>query len=137
MFIENCLGHPISFFGVRSVCVHAFVQAHHFKGKMTQVSFTLREEGKDHEHEEVRVGHFSTEAYYLCPIHCCRSVAQLCPTLCDPIDCSTPGLPVPRCLPVFAQVHVHCIGDAVQPSYPLMPSPPSALNLSQHQGLFQ
>ena len=52
------------------------------------------------------------------------------------MHCSMPGLPVPHSLPKFAQVHVHCIGDAVQLSYPLMPSP-SALNLFQHQGLFQ
>ena len=57
--------------------------------------------------------------------------------LCDHTDCSTPGLPVPHHLLEFAQVHVHYIGDAVQPSHPLMPSSPSALNLSQHQGLFQ
>ena len=63
------------------------------------------------------------------------SVAQLCPTLCDPMDCSTPGLPVPHHLPEFAQVHVHCIGDDIQPSHPLTPSS-SALNLSQHQGFF-
>ena len=48
-----------------------------------------------------------------------------------------PGLPVPHHLPKFTQVHVHCIGDAIQPSYPLTPSFPSAFNLSQHQGLFQ
>ena len=55
----------------------------------------------------------------------------------DPMDCSTPGLPVPHHFPVFAQVHVHCIGDAVQPSHPLSPPSPPALNLSQHQGLVQ
>ena len=64
-------------------------------------------------------------------------VLQLCPTLFDPMDCSMPGLPVHHQLPKFAQVHVHCIGDAIQSSHPLMPSSPSALNLSQHQGLFQ
>ena len=70
-------------------------------------------------------------------IHCCCcSVTQSCPTLCDPMDGSTPGLPVPHHLPEFAQVHLHCIGDAVQPSHPLMPSSHSTLNLSQHQGLF-
>ena len=53
------------------------------------------------------------------------------------MDCNTPGLPVPHHLLEFAQVHVHCISDAVQPSYSLTPSSPSALNLSQHQGLFQ
>ena len=52
------------------------------------------------------------------------------------MDCSTPGLPVPHHLLKFAYVHVHCIGNAIQPFYPLMPSSPSALNLSQHQGLF-
>ena len=66
---------------------------------------------------------------------CCCSVAQSCLTLCDPMDCSTPGLPVPHHLPEFAQVH--CIGDAIQPSHPLMPSSPFTLSLSQHQGLFQ
>ena len=68
---------------------------------------------------------------------CCCSVVQSCPTLCDPTDCSTPGLPIPHRLPEFAQVHVHCISDAVQPSHPLMTSSPSALDLSQHYGVFQ
>ena len=65
------------------------------------------------------------------------SVAQLCPTLCDPMDCSTPGLSVLHHLLNFAQVHVHCISHAVQPSHSLTPSSLSALNLSQHQGLVQ
>ena len=56
------------------------------------------------------------------PFKGCCSFAQLCPTVCDPMDCSTPSLPVPHHLPEFAQVHVHCIGDAIQPSYPLTPS---------------
>ena len=63
------------------------------------------------------------------------SVAQSCPTRCDPMDCGTPGLPVPHHLLGFVQVHVHCISGAIQPSHSLMPS--SALRLSQHQGLFQ
>ena len=71
------------------------------------------------------------------PWGCCYcSVAQSCLILWDPMDCSMPGLPVPHHIPKFAQVHVHCISDAIQPSYPLMPSS-SSLNLSQHQGLFQ
>ena len=53
------------------------------------------------------------------------------------MDCSMSGLPAPHHLPKFAQVYVHCIGDAIQSSQPLMCSSPSALNLSQHQGLFQ
>ena len=55
------------------------------------------------------------------------SVAQSCPTLCDPMDCSMPGLPVPHDLLKLAQVHVHCIGDAIQPSHPLMPSSPASI----------
>ena len=55
----------------------------------------------------------------------------------QPMDCSMPGLPVPHHLPEFAQLHVHCISEAVQSSHLLMPSSPSALNVSQHQGLFQ
>ena len=65
------------------------------------------------------------------------SVAQSCPTLCDPMNYSTPGLPVHHQLPEFTQIHVHQVGDAIQPSHPLsFPSPP-APNPSQHQGLFQ
>ena len=64
---------------------------------------------------------------------CCFSVTQSCPTLCNPMDCSTPGLLVPHHLPKFAQGHVHCISDAIQPSHLLMPSSPSAPNLPQHQ----
>ena len=62
----------------------------------------------------------------------CCSVTKSCLTLCDPMDCSMPGLPVPHHLPEFAQVHVQCISDAIQPSHPLTPSSP-ALNLSPHQ----
>ena len=62
------------------------------------------------------------------------SVAQSCPTLCDPIDCSTPGLPVHSQLPEFTQTHVHWVGDAIQPSHPLSSPSPPAFNLSQHRG---
>ena len=65
------------------------------------------------------------------------SVTQLCPTLCDPMNSSMPGLPVNHQLPEFTQTHVHRVGDAIEPSHPLLfPSPP-APNLSQHQSLFQ
>ena len=64
------------------------------------------------------------------------SVTQLCPTLCDPMNCSMPGLPVHHQLPMFTQTHVHWVGDAIQPSHPLS-SPSPALNLSQHWGLFK
>ena len=65
------------------------------------------------------------------------SVTQSCPTLCDPMNCSMPGLPVHQQLPESTQTHVHWVGDAIQPSYPLLSPPPPALNLSQHQGLFK
>ena len=65
------------------------------------------------------------------------SVAQSCPTLCDPRDCSTLGFPVHDQLPELTQIHVHWVGDAIQPSHPLSSPSPPALNLSQHQGLFK
>ena len=65
------------------------------------------------------------------------SVAQSCPTLCDPMDCSTPGFPVLHQLPELAQTHAHRVGDAIQPSHSLLSPSPPAFNLSQHQGLFQ
>ena len=65
------------------------------------------------------------------------SVAQPCPTLCDPMDCSTPGFPVHHHLPELAQTQVHRVSDAIQPSHPLLSPSPPALNLSQHRGLFQ
>ena len=67
------------------------------------------------------------------------AVVQLlssCPALCDPTDCNTPAFPVLHCLPECAQIHVHWISDAIQPSHPLFPPSP-ALSFSQHQGLFQ
>ena len=67
---------------------------------------------------------------------CCCSVAKSCPTLCDPMDCSTSGFPVLHHLPEFAQTHVHWVNDAIQPSHPLLPPSSPAVNLSQNQGLF-
>ena len=65
------------------------------------------------------------------------SVAQSCPTLCDPMNRSTPGLPVHHQLPEFTQTHVHRVSDAIQPSHPLASPSPPAPNPSQHQSLFQ
>ena len=65
------------------------------------------------------------------------SLAQLCTTFCDPMDCSMPGFPVLHCLPEFAQAHVLWVSDAIQPSHPLSSPSPCTFNLSQHQGLFQ
>ena len=65
------------------------------------------------------------------------SVAQSCPTLCDPMNRSTPGLPVHHQLPEFTETHVHQVSDAIQPSHPLSSPSPPAPNPSQHQSLFQ
>ena len=66
-----------------------------------------------------------------------RSVAHLCPTFCDPMNRSTPGLPVHHQFPEFTQTHVHRVSDAIRPSHPLLSPSPPAPNPSQHQGLFQ
>ena len=65
------------------------------------------------------------------------SVTQLCPTLCNPMDCSIPGFPVHHQPLELAQTHVYWVSDAIQPSHPLSSLSPPAFNLSQHQGLFQ
>ena len=64
------------------------------------------------------------------------SVAQWCPTLFDPMNCSTPGLPVHHQLPEFTQTHIHWVDDAIQTSHLLLSSSPSAPNPSQHHSLF-
>ena len=68
---------------------------------------------------------------------CCCSVIKSCQNLYDPMECSTPGFSALHYLLELAQIHVHCVGDAIQPSHPLSPTSPPALNLCQHQGLFQ
>ena len=69
-------------------------------------------------------------------IFCCCSVPQLCLILCDLVDCSMPGFSVLHHLPDVAQTHAHWVGDAIQPSRPLLSPSPPAFNISQHQGLF-
>ena len=73
--------------------------------------------------------------YFSCNI-CCCSDPQLCLTLFDPMDCSTPGSPVHHQLPEFTQTHVHWVSDAIQPSHRLLSPSPPAFSLSQHQYLF-
>ena len=73
-----------------------------------------------------------THLVFLCQF---SSVAQSCLTLCDPVNSSTPGLPVYHQLPEFTQIHVLWVGDVIQPSHPLSSPFPPAFNLSQHQGL--
>ena len=70
-------------------------------------------------------------------ISSCQFSRSVVPTLCDPMNRSTPGLPVHHQLPVFTQTHVHQVSDAIQPSHPLLSPSPPAPNPSQHQSLFQ
>jgi len=78
-----------------------------------------------------------TKEWESCFQYCCCWVAKSCLTLCDPMNCSTPDSSVLHCLPEFDKTHAHRVGNAIQPSHPLLfPSLP-AFNLSQHQGLFQ
>ena len=85
----------------------------------------------------LKVGCWVSECWLQRANFCRHSVSKLCPTLCDPMNCSIPDLPVTRYLPEFAQIHVHCVSDTLQPSHPLLPRSPPALNVSQHHGLFQ
>ena len=88
-----------------------------------------------------------SQSKYGCSSHCLgewfqdtqsvSSVIQSCLTLCDPMDCSMPGLPVHHQLLEFTQTHVPWVRDAIQPSHPLLTPFPPAFSLSQHQGLFQ
>ena len=78
--------------------------------------------------------------WWICGLFLClqfSSVAQSCPTLCDPMNRSMPGLPVHHQLTEPTQTHVHWVGDTIQPSHPLSSSSPPALTLCQHQGLFK
>ena len=80
----------------------------------------------------VRIPFFSWLSNFCC--YC--SVAESCLTLCNPMDCSTPGFPVFHYFPEFAQTHVHSVDDTIQPFHPRLPPSPPALNLSQHHSLF-
>ena len=95
-----------------------------------------RREGGEAEMAEMKVCNLKTSLQRACI--CQFSLgAQSCPTLCYPMDCSTPGLSVHHQFPKFTQTPVHRVGDAIQPSHPLSAHSPSALNHSQHKGLFQ
>ena len=108
------------------------------------VIFGSKSEGKNHKkayQNWVKV--FNTVYCFFLGLIICRysvqfsSVAQSCLTLCDPMNHSTPGLPVYHQLLEFTQTHVHRVGDAIQPSHPPSSPFPPAHNPSQHQGLFQ
>ena len=76
------------------------------------------------------------QTFYFALVYQSSSVTQLCPTLCDPMDCKTPGFPVHHHLPELPQTYVHGVSDA-NLAFHLLLSPSSAFNLSHHQGLFQ
>ena len=86
---------------------------------------------------ELQLQHQSFRPIFRIDFLSVSSVTQSCLTLCDPMNCSTPGLPVHHQLPESIQSHVHWVGDAIQPSHPLSSPSPLAPNLSQHQGLFK
>ena len=87
--------------------------------------------------EEISMANEHIERYSMSLTFQFSSVAQSCPTLRDPMNLSTPGLPVHHQLPEFTQTHVHRVSDAIQPSHPLSSPSPPAPNPSQHQSLFQ
>ena len=80
------------------------------------------------------VGHINILSCWIFLVDC--PVSKFCLTLCDPMHCNMPGFPILYHLPEFAQIHVHWVSDAVQPSHPLLPLFSPTLNLSQNQGLF-
>ena len=84
-----------------------------------------------------KTSHLLSYPNTLSSMYSVSSVAQLCPTLWDPMDCSMPGLPVHHQLPEFTHTHVHRVGVAIQPSHPLLSPSPPAFDLPQHQGLFK
>ena len=96
-----------------------------------------REGGRERTNEELpQVTTIFHWCYLLNPLQF-SSVTQSCPTLCDPMNCSTPGLPVRHQLLEFTQIHVQWVGDAIQPSHPLLSPSPPAPNPLKHQCLFQ
>ena len=99
------------------------------------LSFTDHKIGYILVHGRIWENLLMTISEYCWGYHC--SIAQSCPTLCDPMDCSTPGFLVLHYLPEFAQIHVHWVGEAIQPFHPLSSASPPALNFSQHHRLFQ
>ena len=90
------------------------------------------------QHKEVSISKskYINKEKILCYCNQFSSVTQSCPTLCDPMNCSTPGLPVHHQLLEFTQTHVHWVKDVIQPSHPLSSPSPPAPNPSQHQSLF-
>ena len=126
-------------------CMHCYTQSvpyweSQFLGRLTRSPGSPRREGSEALKVEIGVwnsqGGEKDKRFYI-PLHSFSSVTQSCPTLCDPMNRSTPRLPVHHQLLEFTQTHVHRVGDAIQPSHPLSSPSPPAPNPSQHQRLFQ
>ena len=127
----------------RLLCLWGFSRQEYWSGQAIPSSGELPNPGMEHLCLTFAIanGFFTTRATWEAPVHICiyqfSSVAQLCPTLCNPMDCSTPGFPVHHQLLEPTQTHVLRFGDAIQPSHLLSSSSSPALNLSQYQSLFQ
>ena len=93
--------------------------------------------GSSQPRDRSQVSHIVDRRFTIIYMYQFSSVAQSCPTLCDPMNHSTPGLSVHQQLPEFTQTHVHRVGDGIQPSHPLLSLSLPSFNLSQHQGLFK
>ena len=113
-----------------SICHGVSLCSHSREDFPTLVINHFRQEEKGQRAEEGNSSKMASSVQF-------GSVAQLCLTLCNPMNRSTPGLPVHHQLLEFTQTHVHWVSDAIQPSHPLLSPSPLALNLSQHQGLFK
>ena len=115
-----------------------FPRQEHWNGLPFPSPRDLPDQGIKSVSSELAGGFFSTEPPGKQTLYIqFSSATQSCPTLCDPMNHSTSGLPVHHQLPEFTQTHVHRVGDAIQPSHPLSSPSPPAPNPSQHQSLFQ
>ena len=114
----------------KSVCVPIYTYAHTYTLKYKYILQMHRKlaEGRNIKYCQLWIMKSSVQF---------SSVAPLCLTLCEPMDCNTPGLPVHHQLPEFTQTHVHRVSDAIQPSHPLSSPSLPTFNLSQLQGLFK
>ena len=116
-------------------CIHTHTHTH-TPPRMKNMDFGVRL-GLNSWHDLANLKLWQLKSFYFFPLSLqFSSVAQSCPSLCDPMNRSTPGLPVHHQLPEFTQTHVHRVSDAIQPIHPLL-SPSPTFNLSQHQGFFK
>ena len=127
-FQHSCLGKPLD----RSAwwaTVHGVVKV------LDTTEYIAHMRMHTHTYDKTSISHFSSLKFSR-PVQF-SSVTQSCPTLCHPMNCSKPGLPVRQQLQELTQTHVHRVSDAIEPSHPLSSSSPPAPNPSQHQSLFQ